>query len=275
MKARSRLGPHGLRTSLAAAVLAAGLGGLEPRAAVGASAASPTAAKAESCCDCPAPPARPITLRTYEGDDGWELSFELPPYAGYTDLVVRFDDRPETNVGHEHALDVMTGKPQVRAWMIVPYEWVTPGTHRVSLRLTRLGGRVDRRLLSLDAAKERLAKAKHDLAHLDEDAVGFSEHGDEVTWLGFTHLYSHRASLREIRYSVDDCTLDKRIVFAAALDVEPTLEPPPAQSNDLILDRPFLSLPKASTRSACVQVVFRDGASSNVLEIWRQAGGGR
>jgi hypothetical protein len=263
------------RVAVAAAILAAGSSGFLPRAAVGESAAPRTAAKAEGCCDCPAPPARPITLRTYEGRDGWELSFELPPYAGYTDVFVRFDDRPETNVGHEHALDVMTGKPQVRTWMIVPYEWVTPGAHRVSLRLTRLGGRVDRRLLGLDAAKERLAKAKHALARLDETAVGFSEHGDEVTWLGFTHLYSHRASLREIRYSVDDCTLDKRIVFAAALDVEPTLEPPPAQSNDLILDRPFLSLPKASTRSACVQVVFRDGASSNVLEIRRQAGGGR
>ncbi|HET9766378.1 MAG TPA: hypothetical protein VFS60_06005 [Thermoanaerobaculia bacterium] len=263
------------RTALVAAVLAAGLSGFAPRAAVGASTAPRSAAKTAGCCDCAVPPARPITLRTYEGRDGWELHFELPPYAGYTDVFARFDDRPEANVGHEHVLDVMTGKPRVRTWIIVPQEWATPGAHRVSLRLTRIGGRVDRRLLSFDAARERLAVAKRYLANLDEDDVSFSEHGDEVTWLAFTHLYSHRRSLREVRYSVDDCTLHNRIVFAADPDVEPTLEPPPAQSNDLILDRPFLSLPKVSTASACVQVVFRDGASSNVLEIRRQAGGGR
>lgn len=263
------------RTALAAAVLAAGLNGLSPRPAVGASTAPRSPAKAEGCCDCAVPPVRPITLRTYEGRDGWELHFELPPYAGYTDVFVRFDDRPEINTGHEHALDVMTGKPQVRTWMIAPPEWATPGAHRVSLRLTRLSGRVDRRLLSFDAARERLAVAKRYLASLDEDDVSFSEHGDDVTWLAFTHLYSHRASLREVRYSVNTCTLDGRIVFAADPDVEPTLEPPPAQSNDLILDRPFLSLPKASTWSACVQVTFRDGARSNVLEIRRQAGAGR
>ena len=241
--------------------------------AAGASSAAPAVAKAADCCDCPAPAAQPIAMRTREGDDGWELHFALPQYAGYTDAFVRFDDRPETNLGHEHWLDVMTGKPFVRSWTIVPPEWVTPGAHRIGLRLVRRDGRTTTRTFSLDAVKERLAVAKRDLGDEVERVVSFSEHGDEITWLGFTRPYAHRASLREVRYSVNGCGLESRIVFAADPEAEPTLEPRPTQENDLILDRPFLSLPKATTRSACVQVIFSDGTRSRVFELHRQATG--
>ena len=242
--------------------------------AAGAGSGAPTVAKAAAdCCDCPAPPAQPIAMRTYEGDDGWELHFALPTYAGYTDAFVRFDERSETNLGHEHWLDVMTGKPFVRAWTILPPEWVTPGAHRVKLWLVRRDGRTTTRTFGLDAAKERLAVAKRDLGDEVERVVSFSEHGDEIVWLGFTQPYAHRQSLREVRYSVNGCGLESRIVFAADPNAEPTLEPRPAQENDLILDRPFLSLPKATTRSACVQVIFRDGTRSRVFELHRQASG--
>ena len=226
-----------------------------------------------SCCDCPLPPSRPIALRAVEGRDGWQLNFELPPYEAYTDVFVRYDDRPEVNTGHERTLNVMTGKPQARSWTIVPPEWAAPGTHRLSLRLAGLGGRVDRRVLLFDADRERLTLAKRDLADLDEDDVSFSEHGQDVTWLAFTHVYSHRQSLREVLYSVNTCALDRRIAFATDPAAEPTLDPAPAKPNDLILDRPFLTLPKASTWSACVQVVFDDGTRSRRLEIHRQASG--
>lgn len=212
-------------------------------------------------------------MRTYEGDDGWKLDFELPPYAGYTDAFVRFDDRPESNLGHEHWLDVMTGKPFVRPWTIAPPEWVTPGAHRIGLRLVSRDGRTTTRTFSLDAAKERLAIAKRDLGDEVERVVSFAEHGDEITWLGFDTPYRHRESLREVRYSINGCGLESRIVFAADAKAEPTLEPRPAQENDLILDRPFLTLPKATTRSACVQVIFRDGTRSQVFELGRRPRG--
>jgi hypothetical protein len=211
-------------------------------------------------------------MQLREGDDGWELLFQLPPYAGYTGAFLRFDDRPDVDLGHEHWLDVMTGKPFVRSWTIVPYEWVTPGTHHLRLRLVGRDGGPSMLTFTFDAARERLAVAKRELAEL-ESVISFSEHGDEVTWLGFTGPYRHRASLREIRYSVNGCGLESRIVFSTDPDVEPTLEPRPTQENDLILDRPFLSLPKATTRSACAQLTFVDGTHSQVFELHRQLGG--
>ena len=259
----------GARGTLVVVLLAAGLAGVAVDAE-GAGSAAP-AAKSASCCACAGPPVGPIELRAEEIDDGWELHFARPPFAGYTAVFARFDDRPETSTGHERWLDVMTGKPHVRDWIIVPYEWVTPGAHRLDLRLVRFDGRAETRRLRFDAAAERLALAKRTLAQLGERAFGFAEHGDEVTWLGFTVAFSHRDSLREVRYSVNDCALGERIVFSADFDAEPTAERNPEYPNDLILDRPFLTLPKATTHSACVQVVFRDGTTSNVLEIRRVA----
>lgn len=256
-------------------LLGVGFGAASPRAS--AAAAEPTAPppKTPGCCACPAPASPPILMRAQEGDDGWELSFQVPPYAAYTDAFLRFDDRPATNLGHEHWLDVMTGRPFVRTWTIVPHEWVTPGAHRIALRLVRRDGGATTRTFSLDAAKERLAVAKRDLAGSAERVISFSEHGDEIVWLGFTGPYEHRASLREIHYSVDGCALDRRIVFSTDLNAEPTLEPRPSQDNDLILDRPFLSLPKATTRSACAQLIFRDGTQSKVFELRRRPSGGK
>jgi len=270
---RPGLGDRG--GALGAAVLAALSLGILTVAMRASAASSGVAAKAPAngCCACPAPPAPPIAMRPGEEGDGWNLSFAVPTYAGYTDAFLRFDQRPETNLGHEHWLDVMTGRPFVRTWTIVPHEWVTPGAHRIALRLVRRDGRATTRTFGLDAAKERLAVAKRDLAESAERVISFSEHSDEVVWLGFTTPYAHRASLREIHYSVDGCALDRRIIFSADLEAEPTLDPRPEQENDLILDRPFLTLPKATTRSACVQVIFRDGTRSQVFELRRRPSG--
>jgi len=35
------------------------------------------------------------------------------------------------------------------------------------------------------------------------------------------------------------------------------------------VDRPYVTLPKKTTRSACAQVVFRDGTVSKVMKIER------
>jgi len=84
----------------------------------------------------------------------------------------------------------------------------------------------------------------------------------------FTSLFSMGDALREIRYSVDGCGLDERVVIGAA----PDSKGPEAVS----AERPYLVLPQ-STRSACVQVVFRDGTMSEILKLRRElrAGGGK
>lgn len=214
-------------------------------------------------------------MRAAEGDDGWMLGFELPPYAGYTDVVVGFDDRAPASIGHEHALDVMTGLPRARTWMFLPPDWATPGEHRVSVRLVRRNGKADGPYaLRFDAAAERLALAKHIVEERGNALLTWAEHGDEITWLGFDTFFELRHSIRQVRYSVDDCSLGQRIDFARDLEAEPFAEGR-RQENDLILGRPVLSLPKATTRSACAQVLFSDGTMSKVLSVSRQPGGKR
>ncbi len=211
-----------------------------------------------------------MALRADEGEDGWTLDFELPPFAGYTDVLVSFDARPPASLGHEHALDVMTGLPRARTWMILPPEWPTPGEHRVTVRLVRRDGSVDGpHVLRFDAGAERLALAKRTVEELGSDLLSFAEHGDEVTWLGFSTLFDLRHSIREVRYSIDECSLGERIVFAADPEAEPTAAGR-RRENDLILGRPFLTLPKATTRSACVQVLFGDDTLSPVIVVHRQ-----
>jgi hypothetical protein len=58
---------------------------------------------------------------------------------------------------------------------------------------------------------------------------------------------------------VDDCSLGQHIVIGA-----------PEDPNKPSADRPYVTLPKDTTRSACAQVVFRDGTVSKVLRIERQ-----
>jgi hypothetical protein len=178
--------------------------------------------------------------------------------------------------GSERPLDVMTGRPAVRAWWFVPLEWATPGEHTVTVRLGRPDGSWEGPWsYSFAPEVERLAAAKAELARLGDEAFHFAEHGDEVTWLGFSPYFELRRSLREVRYSVDDCSLARRIVFAGDPAGEPHAEPAPRYDNDLRLGRPFLSLPKASTRSACAQAVFSDGTLSPVARVRREPGSER
>ena len=91
---RPGLGDRG--GALGAAVLVALSLGILAVAMRASAASSGVAAKAPAngCCACPAPPVPPIAMRPGEEDDGWNLSFAVPTYAGYTDAFLRFDQRP-------------------------------------------------------------------------------------------------------------------------------------------------------------------------------------
>ena len=93
--------------------------------------------------------------------------------------------------------------------------------------------------------------------------VSFAEHSDTYTWLMFTSLFGVADSLREIRYSIDDCSLREHLA--------PDALPDPARPEAITAERPYLTLPR-TTRSACAQVVFADGTLSRVLELVRQPG---
>jgi len=224
--------------------------------------AAATPPKEDAACGCMPKPVLPVALSAMESNQGWSLYFKLPPFAVYTDIYVRFDDHPEESTGHDADLDVMTGKPEARRTILLPPEWVTAGEHTVAVRMVRLDGTVDGpHKLKFNAGDESLAEAKGLLETMGSSMIGFAEHGEEVTWLMLTSLFGMAEDLKEIRYSVDDCSLGQRIVIG-----EP--EDPKKPS----ADRPYVTLPKETTRSACAQVVFRDGTLSKVLKIERKPG---
>src|SRR5262245_29898001 len=169
--------------------------------------------KDDAACGCMPKPVLPVALSATESNQGWSLYFKLPPFAVYTDIRVRFDDHPEESTGHDADLDVMTGKPEVRRVIMLPPEWVTPGEHTVTVRMVRPDGRVDGPdRLSFNPGDASLADAKGLLETMGSSMISFAEHGEEVTWLMLTSLFSMEPELKEIRYSVDDCSLNQRIV---------------------------------------------------------------
>jgi len=214
---------------------------------------------AKETCSCTSKPVLPVALSAMESNQGWSLSLKLPPCAVYTDIFLKFDDQPEISTGHDASLDVMTGKPEVQRWIMVPSSWVTPGDHTVAVRMVRPDGTVDGpHKLRFNPGDTSLAEAKGQIETMGSSMISFAEHGDEVTWLMLTSLFSMAENLKEIRYSVDDCSLSQRIVIGAP-------ESPDKPSDD----RPYVTLPKETTRSACAQVVFRDGTVSRVMKIER------
>jgi hypothetical protein len=215
-------------------------------------------------CACLPAPVLPVTLRASRGNAGWKLFFHVPPYSAFTEVFARFDDHPEESTGHEVELDLMTGKPEARLWVVLPDAWVTPGEHTVAVRMVRRDGTVEGpHTLRFHPGDQLLADAKYAFDSFGDRLVAFAEHSDLYTWLMLTHLFGMEESLREIRYSIDDCSLRERIVIGAPAGPDDSEAPSPG--------RPYVTLPR-STRSACAQVVFRDGTTSEVLRLERRPG---
>lgn len=66
---------------------------------------------------------------------------------------------------------------------------------------------------------------------------------------------------------MNDCRLGHCIVFSK--DGGEPIADRGDEPTDLTFERPFLTLLRETTRSACVQVVFADGTVSDVLELRR------
>jgi len=229
---------------------------------------APAVDAAAATCACVPKPVLPVAMTASRSNAGWTISLDVWPFAAITEIFVRFDEQPEESTGNERGLDLMTGKPQARRWVALPDEWVTPREHTVVVRMVRLDGKVDGPYsLRFSPRDVALGDAKSWFAMMGNGGIEFAEHSDEVTWLMFTGLFSYRAALREIRYSVDDCSLRHHIV----LDPLPASDRPPAdpEAAAVTADTPYLTLP-LTTRSACSQVVFRDGTVSRVAEVRRQ-----
>jgi hypothetical protein len=223
--------------------------------------------QAAAGCSCVPKPVLPVVMVPVLAGDSWMLNFRLPPLAAVTELFVRFDEHEEEPTGHEQFLDVMTGKPEVFTWTKVPIAWVTPREHTVAVRMAHPDGTVDGPyVLHFDPGAQLLTEAKERVERDGDEMLELGEHSDTVCWLFLTRLFELRDSLSELRYSIDDCSLRERVAFPR-VDMKPA-PIQPRSSEELTGERPYLTLPR-TIRSACAQVVFRDGTVSRVMRIRR------
>jgi hypothetical protein len=208
-----------------------------------------------------------------ESSGSWALDILTPPCPPLAEIRVAIDGGKPISLGHDDEKDPLTHRPAAQHLLVVQFEELAAGKiqpdddHKLAVQLVRADGRIDGPTpLLFSPRDERIAALKLGIARSPRTWASFAEHGSEYTWLGFSWIFEARDSVREVRYSVNDCSLRHRLTFPR--DGEPVADLRGAP-NDLIYDRPFLSLRRETTSSACIQVTFADGSLSETLELKR------
>jgi hypothetical protein len=123
-----------------------------------------------------------------------------------------------------------------------------PGSHRFEVEAYDLDGKALGTYSFthlFDPPAEKLLAQKKDLAKAANDWVKLDFNGRKEGFLHFTTLVGAKEALREIRYSLDSCVLDRRYPLSKPPDAEKYYEKVPE-----------------TTRFACVQLVYRDGETT-------------
>lgn len=190
----------------------------------------------------------PVTLSAMQSNAGWGLTFIVSDEA--QEILWRRKGQGEfKSTGHQPNMRTASGLPM--PVMYVPLSDGAPGTFEVKY-VDAKGRENGPYELVFDPAAQQLAQTKSILDMTANSWVAFRDWEDGVL-LYFTHLVSHRGSLKEVRYSLDSDALDRRI------DLPPS-DPrnPYAMPDDYL---PYVTVPKA-TRYVLVQVTYADGTTS-------------
>jgi hypothetical protein len=142
---------------------------------------------------------------------------------------------------------------------------LAPGRHRVEIEVAGKAGGTAKAAytFSFDPDEEVVLLAKDALAR-SHHWVSFDDRPRYSWSLSFVQPVTLRDALREVRWSLDGCTLDRRF---------PLGEPSPpgnyalprAIGHDQKLDERV----PVSARFVCVQLVFRDGSTSEERRVYR------
>ena len=142
---------------------------------------------------------------------------------------------------------------------------LAPGRHRVEIAVAgKAGGTAEATYsFSFDPDKEVVLLAKDNLAR-SHHWVSFDDRPRYSWSLSFVQPVTLRDALREVRWSLDGCTLDRRF---------PLGEPSPpgnyALPHAIGHDQKLAERVPVSARFVCVQLVFRDGSTSEERRIYR------
>lgn len=136
-----------------------------------------------------------------------------------------------------------------------PIGELEPGCHRVDVEALDFAGEpVGTYTLWLDPDREMIASYRNRLERTPDRWVRFEDHEDE-TRLSFFPDFGYGGALAELRYSIDDCGLDRRI--------------PLAHEKLGVRGGPFFeALPEAAA-FVCVQLVYRDGVTNEPRRFYR------
>src|SRR4051794_17021660 len=187
-------------------------------------------------------PRPPLVFNPVRESYGWQLYLEAPdPDLRYEILV-----RDEVSAPEWYRQDLR--RP-------VDPRLLTPGRHRIEARIAGPKAKISSpQVFWFDPVETILRAAKQQADQSVARWASFHEDSDRgFVWLFFPVL-DFRDALREIRYSLDGCALDRRFPFKPWTDLEHA-------PGGLDGEKSYTEIPQ-TTASVCIQLVYLDGATT-------------
>lgn len=196
----------------------------------------------------------PVSVTAMTSNAGWALNFALTDYRA-RELFYRLDGQGDfTSTGHQPYQNPQTGAPMVNLYLPLPN--LSPGDHAIEVKYTDAKGATNGPYtLKFSTGDQQLAQGKMMLNAAVGSWLSFREYEGKLL-LYFTTLMSYRPVIQEVRYSLDNDTLNQVFKFK------------PADKMFEVGDDLYLTVPK-QTQFANVQVTFKDGTKSTVQKVPR------
>jgi hypothetical protein len=197
----------------------------------------------------------PITINLMQSNAGWGMTFVLSDFKT-KELFYKLDGKGDfISTGHQLITNPQTGLPMVN--MYVPLKDLSPGEHTLEVQYTdkndQLNGPYTIRF-SPEAEKYKQSKM---ILNLTADSwLAFGAVAEKPA-LYFTHILTHRPVIQEIRYSLNNESLDQTFAF------EPS-DVPGVPGNKI-----YLTIPD-DTEFVCVQIGFKDNTKSAMKKFMRK-----
>lgn len=195
--------------------------------------------------------AEPVRVIGSLGNTGWTLNFDIISEQPPTEIFYRFaEDENYKSTGFSQHRNQRTGRPQPRHHIEVGH---LHGRHTLLIKFTDASGTSHGPYrVMFDASEQLVAWTKEVLGQTKNAWISFREYPEGRMLAYFTHLISHKNALREIRYSVDDESLSRRVKYAPTQDGTS----PARISED---DEIYVEIPMTA-RFVALKLVFADGS---------------
>jgi hypothetical protein len=190
-----------------------------------------------------------------QSNSGWGMTFILTDFK-VKELFYRMDGKGDfVSTGHQNLTNPQTGLPMVTMYVTLP--GLTPGEHTVEVKYTDKNDVTNGPYtlkFSTEAEKFKMGKATLDLT--SDSWLMFRDHDGKLL-LYFTSVLGYRPILKEIRYSLNNETLDQTFDFE------------PSDTGFEVGNKIYTAVPKGTT-FACVQLHYKDGTKSAVKRFERK-----